>query len=716
MTRADPGISFRSMTLEAAWALLAAPLAVPPPAAGTGADVREDNARDVIEAMGDAVGLRARRVILDTRWWKHAGAPLLARLAERRRRPREEGDADAARGWVALVPHPYDGYRMRALDPATQAVIEWRVDGALAARLAPHAYTFHRRFPDRPLMPRDLLAFALVHGRRDLALLVGCGLAIALAGLFSPMATGWLIDRAIPSGRGDRVLALLAGVALAGVALVALDVLRALAVTRFEARLGVALQAALVDRVLGAPARFLRGFSSGDLALRIGAVNTLQRTLLGTSLGAIVTLLFVAANVVLMLHYSAPLSAAAFAVALLVAAVSALVGLLRLRLGPRIEALDGAVAAFTFELFAGIPKLRAAGAGNRAFERWYGKYDAYREANSAAARLSNWETVVLGVLQPGATALVLYLAWRLAGRVPLTTGDFVAFHAAMFAMLGGVQSLVTGALDFVNLRPVWERARPILATLPEDGPRRGEPHVPRGAIALRGVSFAYGDGEPVLHGVELDIAPGEFVAIVGPSGSGKSTLIRLLLGFEEPVRGRVEYDGRDLRSLDRRQLRLAIGTVLQDGRLWEGDLYTNIAGAANVTIGDAWHAARAAGLAADIEAMPMGMYTRVGEALSTLSGGQRQRVLIARALAARPRILLLDEATSALDSLSQAKVLESLRALDATRIVIAHRLETVRHADRIVVLDGGRVVQEGTFAELAARAGPFAALLERQTA
>jgi ABC-type bacteriocin/lantibiotic exporter with double-glycine peptidase domain len=324
--------------------------------------------------------------------------------------------------------------------------------------------------------------------------------------------------------------------------------------------------------------------------------------------------------------------------------------------------------------------------------------------------------VVLGILQPAATALVLYLAWRLAGRMALSTGDFVAFHAAMFAMLGGLHSLTTSVLDMVNLKPVWERARPILEALPEDEPGKGERHVPAGAVRLSNVSFAYSGGDPVLHGIDLAIAPGEFVAIVGPSGSGKSTLIRLLLGFDEPTRGHIEYDGRDLRGLDRRALRRAIGTVLQDGRLWDGDLYGNIAGAADVSVEEAWEAARAAGLAEDIEAMPMGLYTRVGEALSTLSGGQRQRVLIARALAARPRILLLDEATSALDNVSQAKVLESLGRLEATRVVIAHRLETVKRADRIVVLDGGRIVQEGTFAQLAARQGPFSALLERQTA
>ncbi len=197
---------------------------------------------------------------------------------------------------------------------------------------------------------------------------------------------------------------------------------------------------------------------------------------------------------------------------------------------------------------------------------------------------------------------------------------------------------------------------------------------------------------------------------------GKSTLLRLLLGFEFPGKGTVRFDGRVLPALDLKSLRGRIGTVLQGGRLWAGDILTNIVGATSLTVDHAWDAARAAGLAGDIEAMPMGMYTLVGEGVSTLSGGQRQRVLIARALVGRPRILLLDEATSALDNLSQAAVLESLERLDATRVVIAHRLSTVRNADRIVVLEKGRIVQQGTFRELATAPGPFAAMLSRQVA
>jgi ATP-binding cassette subfamily C protein len=391
---------------------------------------------------------------------------------------------------------------------------------------------------------------------------------------------------------------------------------------------------------------------------------------------------------------------------------------MRLKIGPRIEALDGRLSAMTYEIFAGIAKLRAAAAEPRAFRQWYDKYNAYRDANRESAVLNNHETVALSLLQPAATILVLWLAWKLAaeGATRLSTGDFVAFHAALFALLGGVHALVSTTLKVVNLKPVWDRARPILETPPEDAVGGQVRHDPQGAIHLANVSFAYPNGEPVLHDIELDIRPGEFVAIVGPSGSGKSTLLRLLLGFESPATGHVRYDGADLATLDLRHLRSRLGTVLQGGRLWAGDLRTNILGAANLELDAAWDAARRAGLNAEIEAMPMGMYTVVGEGLSTLSGGQRQRVLLARALVGNPKILLLDEATSALDNVSQAVVLGGLAKLDATRLVIAHRLNTVRGADRIVVLERGRIVQQGTFEALAEQRGMFSAMLARQTA
>ncbi|MBC8021495.1 MAG: ATP-binding cassette domain-containing protein [Burkholderiales bacterium] len=616
---------------------------------------------------------------------------------------------------MALVPH-LGGYRMRATDAETNEIHEWRVDAALAPRLAPFAFTFYRRFELRALTAADMMRFAAAHGGRDLLLLLIAGFVAALVGLFTPAATGWLIDRAIPSHATRTVEAIIAGLAVAGVAIIALDVLRSLAVMRFESRIGVAMQAALVDRVISAPARFFRDFSSGDLALRMGSVNTIQRTITGSTIGTFVTSLFLFANLALMIAYSPALTAAAMGIALVVVAMSTALGLARLKVGPRIEAMDGKLGAMQFEIFSGIAKLRAAAAEPRAFKQWYAKYDAFRTLNGVSARLANWESVALNLLQPAATVIVLYMAWRLAPTSGMTTGEFVAFHAALFGLLGGVHALVATALDLVNLKPVWDRARPILETPPEDAGKHGMAHEPQGRIELRTVSFAYPGGPVVLEDIDLVIEPGEFVAIVGASGSGKSTLLRMLLGFETPAIGQVLYDGSDLATLDLRHLRRRIGTVLQGGKLWAGDILTNIAGANNIGADAAWQAARRAGLERDIEAMPMGLYTVVGEGLSTLSGGQRQRVLIARALAGAPGILLLDEATSALDNVSQATVLEGLTALDATRVVIAHRLNTVRDADRIVVLDRGRIVQQGTFQELAGATGPFSAMLARQVA
>jgi len=238
-----------------------------------------------------------------------------------------------------------------------------------------------------------------------------------------------------------------------------------------------------------------------------------------------------------------------------------------------------------------------------------------------------------------------------------------------------------------------------------------------GDIEVQHAMFRYHqDGPLVLRDVSFQIPAGEFVAFVGPSGSGKSTLLRLLLGFETVEGGSVSYDGQDVGSLDIRAVRRQIGVVLQSGRLLSGDIFTNIVGSVAATLEEAWEAARMAGLAEDIEAMPMGMHTVVNDGGGTLSGGQRQRLLIARAIVNKPRILLFDEATSALDNRTQAIVSKSLESLRATRVVVAHRLSTIINASRIFVLERGRLVQTGSYAELMEQKGPFAELAKRQIA
>ena len=213
----------------------------------------------------------------------------------------------------------------------------------------------------------------------------------------------------------------------------------------------------------------------------------------------------------------------------------------------------------------------------------------------------------------------------------------------------------------------------------------------------------------------LKIRAGEYIAIVGSTGCGKSTLVRLLLGFETPEKGAIYYDGKDVTTLDLRSLRRRIGAVTQDGSLFQGDIYSNIIiSAPQLTLAEAWEAAELAGIADDIRAMPMGMQTVISEGQGGISGGQRQRLMIARAVAPKPRILMFDEATSALDNRTQKQVSEALDRLRCTRIVIAHRLSTIKNCDRILVLDKGRIVEDGSYDELIAQNGCFAELVARQ--
>jgi ATP-binding cassette subfamily C protein len=315
------------------------------------------------------------------------------------------------------------------------------------------------------------------------------------------------------------------------------------------------------------------------------------------------------------------------------------------------------------------------------------------------------------------TALIFLAAAGLPGQT-IGAGEFLAFNTAFQQVVAAIVLVGAAVLNVVGAIPVWERTRPILQTLPETERSKLDPGQIQGAVDLTEVSFRYAaDGPLVLDGVSFRAQPGEFIALVGPSGAGKSTLLRVLLGFERPETGTVEYDGKDLSNLDVRAVRQQAGVVVQHARLLPGSIFHNIIGSSTaLTPEDAWEAARIAGLDEDIRAMPMGMQTMISEGSSTFSGGQRQRILIARAVASKPRLLLFDEATSALDNRTQASVTASLERLRATRIVIAHRLSTIRGADRILVLHDGRVVQSGTYVELTEREGPFADLARRQLA
>ncbi len=668
---------------------------------------------DPLGELARTSGFQVRPVTLPDDWWRRGGTePLLGQLTGDGRVPVP----------VALLPAKGarrgrgGGYLLRDPDGSLRPV-----DQHLAGEIAPEAWTFYRLLPDEPLSFADLGRFSkgLRELARDLRRVLLLAFLGAILGLSIPIASGILVDQVIPEADLSR-LAVMGGflvvLALAGAISGAMQ---GFLVLRIQGRVTAALIPAVWDRLLRLPSRFFGEFSSGDLALRAMGLSEIFNKASAAVVTTVVTGVFSLLNLALLTYYSWRLALGAGLLLGVTIAIMAWLLTGRFHRETAIRRLDGVLSGLLLELFGGIIPLRSAGAEGRALARWAGPAGRRLALMIGSRRYSNaihqWLAVV-----PILTAMVVYTGAIYLDPGLLHAGRFLAFNLAFANLVAAVLAGCTTSIGLLDLLPMCQRIRPILAERPEFPAAVLEPVPLAGALALNHVSFRYSgqdQGTKVLDDVSLQVRPGEFVAIVGPSGAGKSTLMRLLLGFETPDSGTVTYDGRELGTLDLRDVRRQIGVVLQHAQLMPSDIFGNIVGfAPGLGLADAWQAARLAGLEEDIRAMPMEMHTLVGEGGGNLSSGQRQRLLIARAIVHRPRILLLDEATSSLDNLTQSIISESLsnQLQGVTRLVIAHRLDGVIKADRIYVLTDGRIVQSGRYDQLLDEPGPFRDLARRQ--
>jgi len=608
---------------------------------------------------------------------------------------------------VALIPRAYGGYDL--VEPDSRR----RLTNDLVGELQPNAFVLYRPFPARVLKPIDLLWFATGRSHRDLAMVLITGLAAGALGMVTPVAMGQMIDRIIPSADVGNLMAMGMLLFAVAIATILLGVAGGIAIMRFELRASSSVEAAVWDRLLALPVSFFRRFSAGDLAMRANGIEAIRAHLSGNVLSAIMTSVFSMMNLAVMLSYDVQLTAVAAGLGLLnvliVVGVSAATMLTRRDLAE----IEGKLTSLVLQLISGVTKLRVAGAEQRAFSIWARDF-VRKRALGVKARVIENNVQVLSIIYPVIMMATIYTMVVRSSNASFSAGDFIAFNAAFGIFVAGMTSLVGQGMGLLELIPIIERAKPIFAAVPEVDAGKVSPGTLLGGIQVNHVSFRYSESGPlVLDDVAFDIEPGEFVAIVGSSASGKSTLLRMLLGFEVPVSGGVYYDRHDLRTVDVAEVRRQLGVVLQNGQPIAGDLFENIVGSRNLTHDDAWAAARAAGLEDDIRRMPMGMHTVLGQGGLSLSGGQRQRLLIARALVSRPKIVFFDEATSALDNTTQQIVMDNLET-QATRVVIAHRLSTIVKADKLIVLERGKVVQSGTYEELMAVDGVFKDMARRQ--
>ena len=642
------------------------------------------------------LGMMTREVKLEEGWYRDAFGPMMGFL-------KEGGTA------VALLPRGLMGYCY--VDPATGKRVG--VNRNTAQGLAREALCFYRPLPMKKLGIPDLLLFMRkCITRGDIIWIVLATLAMTLVGFIEPRLSAGMTGPVLHS----RNPSLLVGTALfllsSALANLLISAARGLLMERISTKTQLAVESSVMMRVLSLPVSFFRKFSSGELSNRASSVGSLCDMLLDNILSTGLTSLMSLLYIFQIFSFAPALVAPSVVIVLATFGLSVATSLAQVRISRRKMLLSAKESGMSYALVTGIQKIRLSGAEKRAFARWAHLYADNAELEYNPPTFLKLNGVFTKAISLVGTIVLFYLAIR-TGVKP---HEYYGFSAAYGELMGAFTALAGIAVSVAAIKPVLEMAEPILKAEPEVSADKLPVKSVSGAIELSHVSFRYEDSGPwVLENLSLKIRAGEYVAIVGRTGCGKSTLVRLLLGFEKPQKGAVYYDGRDLETIDPRSLRRKMGVVTQDGQLFQGDIFSNIIISAPwLSLEDAWEAAEIAGIADDIRDMPMGMQTMISEGQGGVSGGQKQRIMIARAVAPKPRILIFDEATSALDNMTQKQVSDALDGLKCTRIVIAHRLSTIRQCDRIIVLDKGQIIEDGSYEELIAKDGFFAGLVSRQ--
>jgi NHLM bacteriocin system ABC transporter ATP-binding protein len=599
------------------------------------------------------------------------------------------------------------------IDPARGT--KKKVTHRLATHLGKDGYTFCRSIPDEIHSGKETLRFFLKENKKELWKLGLYGLIGALFSLFPPIATAILFNRAIPNANLSLLLQISLGLVASALSSSLFIYFRSLILGRIDGKLSSRIQPALWDRLLKLSPNFFRRFTAGDLLQRVMAMEQMRPLLSSNIAQTILTGIFALLYLAVMAVYSIRLTLIGVIFLAVAGGVTFFFAKWKIQVQKKIYEMEGAINGALVQILSGVAKLRVAGGENNAFSYWAKQFSKSKSLEMVAQNIQNVIATIMGAFPLFSLLLIFSAVMQMEEKGSLSIGDFLAFNSAFMTLSGAIFALSNIAMQAAPIIPLWRRSNVIIEEPQEILMKKGSPGKLTGDIRIDHISFSYEEEENlILDDVSIRVNPREMIGIVGPSGSGKSTLIRILLGFEKPLSGAVYFNGKDLSHLSINEVRKQMGVVLQGGGIVAGTLYQNIVAGGRYSEEEIDVAITLASFKRDLENFPMGLHTIVPQNGETLSGGQKQRLLIARALLPNPKILIFDEATSALDNRSQEEITHNIDALDITRIVIAHRLSTIKNADRIYVLEKGKVTQTGSFKELAEEAGLFSEMLKRQ--
>ncbi len=634
-------------------------------------------------------GIMRRTVTLSKGWYKDAiGAMLGIR--------KSDGMV------VALIPTGFSGYRYRDMETGKHV----KINGKNQELFEEEAIAFYKPLPLKALGISDLMRYILgTLSPADFVMTGASALAVALIGMLSPKLNNLLFSRVIEDGSTQVLLAITVFMICVTLSSLLINGVKSLIIARINTKMGISVQAAIMSRLMSLPAGFFKNYSSGELSARAQCINSLCQMLASAVLTTGLTTVFSLVYISQIFVYAPALVIPSLFIMLATVAFTVISALVQMKVSKKKMELSSKESGMSYALISGVQKIKLSGAEMRAFARWGNLYAEEARLAYNPPMFLKINSVISSAISLAGTIMMYWIAVSSG----VSVADYYAFNTAYGMVSGAFLSLAGIALTVAQIKPIMDMVEPILKAVPEIS--EGKQMITRlsGSIELNNVSFRYNENMPlVIDDLSLKIRPGQYVAIVGATGCGKSTLLRLMLGFESPQKGAVYVDGKDIAAVDLKSFRRNIGVVMQNGKLFTGDIFSNIIISAPwLTMDEAWHAAELSGIAEDIRRMPMGMHTMISEGSGGISGGQRQRLMIARAIAPKPKVLMFDEATSALDNLTQKTVSESLDSLKCTRIVIAHRLSTIKQCDRILVLDKGKIIEDGTYEKLIQRGGFF---------